>query len=122
MPSCGGATSAEVLPRVECTGMQKRFDDQARVQMADIEGHMEETYFAWIGGSAPDSVFYYRIHSPVILLEFDHQRPAGLRHMFDPNQPMLEHIHTVVRVPNGNDYGKNLLREHYAAHPHPPAR
>jgi len=55
----------------------------------------------------------------VILIEFDHQRPAGLRHVFDPQKPMLEHIHTVVRIPNGNDYGKDLLREHYQAHPHP---
>ena len=32
-----------------------------------------------MGGTEPDSVFYYRIHSPVILIEFDHQRPANLR-------------------------------------------
>jgi hypothetical protein len=24
----------------------------------------------------------------------------------------------VVRTPNGNDYGKDLLRQHYAAQPH----
>ena len=36
-----------------------------------------DTYFAWIGGTEPDSVFYYRIHSPVILIEFDHQPPVG---------------------------------------------
>jgi hypothetical protein len=24
----------------------------------------------------------------------------------------------VVRTPNGNDYGKDLLRQHYATHPH----
>jgi hypothetical protein len=24
----------------------------------------------------------------------------------------------VVRTPNGNDYGKDLLRQHYLAHPH----
>lgn len=33
---------------------------------------------AWIGGSNSGSVYYYRIHSPVILIEFDHQRPANL--------------------------------------------
>jgi hypothetical protein len=26
---------------------------------------------------------------------------------------------TVVRTPNGNDYGKDLLRQHYERHPHP---
>jgi hypothetical protein len=94
-------------------------DDQAKIQMADVERHVDATWFAWKGGDTAASVFYYRIHSPVILIEFDHQRPAGLRHLYDPQKPMLEHIHTVVRVPNGNDYGKDLLREHYKAHPHP---
>ena len=56
----------------------------------------------------------------MILIEFDHQRPAGLRHLAgDPGVPNREHIHTVVRTPNGNDYGKDLLRQHYEAHPHP---
>ena len=27
--------------------------------------------------------------------------------------PTRQHIHTVVRTPNGNDYGKDLLRQHY---------
>ena len=94
-------------------------DEHARVQMSDVERHLDATYFAWIGGTEPGSVFYYRIHSPVILIEFDHQRPANLRHLAqDPSRPGLEHIHTVVRTPNGNDYGKDLLRQHYETHPH----
>ena len=28
--------------------------------------------------------------------------------------PIRQHIHAVVRTPNGNDYGKDLLRQHYA--------
>jgi hypothetical protein len=97
-------------------------DDHARVQMGDVERHLDDTYFAWIGGSEPDSVFYYRVHGPVILIEFDHQRPANLRHLAkEPSLPNLEHIHTVVRTPNGNDYGKDLLRQHYERHPHPHA-
>jgi hypothetical protein len=97
-------------------------DEHARVQMKDVERQLDATWFAWIGGGEPTSVFYYRIHSPVILIEFDHQRPAGLRHLASgPSQPSLEHIHTVVRTPNGNDYGKDLLRQHYEAHPHPHA-
>jgi hypothetical protein len=63
-------------------------------------------------------VFYYRIHSPVILIEFDHQNPVGLRGPDVPNLPNREHIHVVIRTPNGNDYGKDLLRQHYAQHPH----
>jgi hypothetical protein len=65
------------------------------------------------------AVFYYRIHSPVILIEFDHQRPANLRqYAKDPMMPNPQHIHVVVRTPNGNDYGKDLLRQHYQQHPH----
>ena len=56
---------------------------------------------------------------PVILIEFDHQLPADLRHCAkDPKAPNREHIHAVVRTPNGNDYGKDLLRQHYQQHPH----
>jgi hypothetical protein len=29
--------------------------------------------------------------------------------------PTRRHIHTVVRAPNGNDYGQDLLRQHYDA-------
>ena len=30
----------------------------------------------------------------------------------------LTHIHAVVRTSNGNDYGKDPLRQHYLQHPH----
>ena len=89
-------------------------DGHARVKMGEVRAHMDRTYFAWIGKTEPGSVFYYRIHSPVILIEFDHQRAVGMRHLIDPAMPSLEHIHTVLRTPNGNDYGKDLLRLHYA--------
>jgi hypothetical protein len=91
----------------------------AKVKMDEVRAHLGKTYFAWIGGSEADSVFYYRIRSPVILIEFDHQRPANTRHLAkDPQQPIRDHIHVVVRTPNGNDYGKDLLRQHYSAHKH----
>ena len=90
-------------------------EGHARVKMQDVERHLAETQFAWVGGTDPSSVFYYRIHSPVILIEFDHQRPANLRHLTqNPDVPQRQHIHVVVRTPNGNDYGKDLLRQHLA--------
>ncbi len=92
-------------------------DEHARVRIDEVNAHMDQTHFAWIGGTQPDSVYYYRIHSPVILIEFDHQKPANLRHLY-PDVPYRDHIHAVVRTPNGNDYGKDLLRQHYATHPH----
>ncbi len=92
-------------------------DGHAQVRMEEVESRLDETYFAWIGGADSESVYYYRIHSPVLLIEFDHQRPAGLRHIY-PAKPFRQHIHAVVRTPNGNDYGKDLLRQHYARHAH----
>lgn len=87
----------------------------ARIRMEEVRRHLDDTYFAWIGAADPQSVFYYRVQSPVILIEFDHQAqvlPGA------PRTPSRNHIHTVVRTPNGNDYGKDLLRQHYAQHPH----
>ncbi len=93
-------------------------EGHARVRMQEVAAHLDETYFAWIGGTGNEDVFYYRVHSPVILIEFDHQRPANLRHLMDPDVPNRQHVHAVVRTPNGNDYGKDLLRQHYARHHH----
>ena len=94
-------------------------EGHARVKMSEIEKHLTRTSFAWIGKTDPSSVFYYRIQSPVVLIEFDHQLPANLRQLAaNPNVPNHEHIHVVVRTPNGNDYGKDLLRQHYAQHSH----
>ena len=94
-------------------------EGHARVRMSEVRAHLDETRFAWVGATDPGAVFYFRIQSPVILIEFDHQRPANLRHLAkDPQAPTREHIHVVVRTPNGNDYGKDLLRQHYRQHPH----
>lgn len=93
-------------------------DEQARIKMDEVEQFLDTTYFAWIGGTRDDAVFYYRIHSPVILVEFDHQRPQGLVNLYDHRNAYREHVHAIVRTPNGNDYGTDLLRQHLATHPH----
>ena len=90
-------------------------EGQARVRMAEVQAHLDETRFGWVGEHGPDSVFYYRIHSPVILIEFDHQTPVALP---GAKVPIRQHVHSVVRTPNGNDYGKDLLRQHYEQHKH----
>jgi hypothetical protein len=90
-------------------------DAHARVKMEEVKLHLSDTYFGWIGSFANDGVFYYRIHSPVVLVEFDHQKPIALGRS---NVPTRNHVHTVVRTPNGNDYGKDLLRLHLASQKH----
>ena len=90
-------------------------DGHAEVRLAEVVRHWDDTHFAWVGGTGLDAVFYYRIHSPVIMIEYDHQGPVALD---GPNRPSRNHVHTVVRTPNGNDYGKDLLRQHLAEQPH----
>jgi hypothetical protein len=86
----------------------------ARIRMEEVRRHLSDTYFAWIGSTDPRGVFYYRVHSPVVLVEFDHQSSVAT----GDRGPSRNHVHTVIRTPNGNDYGKDLLRQHYARHPH----
>lgn len=88
-------------------------EGHAKVKMSEVEKHLDRTYFAWIGETSKDAVFYYRIYSPVILVEFDHQRRVA---PFRTREPTRDHIHAVIRTPNGNDYGKDLLRQHIEQH------
>ena len=87
-------------------------DDHASVKMTEIIQHLDDTYFTWVGPVSDQTAYYYRIMSPVIMIEFDHQSPANLRHLAENNSPQRDHIHVVIRTPNGNDYGKDLLRQH----------
>lgn len=117
----------EGLPVSEMTAIQKREflnlialyitnmrEGHADVKMEEIIEHIDKTYFAWIGETDEKSVFYYRIHSPVVLIEFDHQVPLMVEST--DKKPWRNHIHTMVRTPNGNDYGKDLLRQHLEEH------
>jgi hypothetical protein len=61
--------------------------------------------FAWMGGLEPGQGHYYRIQGPTFLIEYDN------------TQNDANHVHTVWRDFKG-DFGADLLREHYQAHPH----
>jgi fructose-1,6-bisphosphatase/inositol monophosphatase family enzyme len=89
-------------------------DSHVPVRLAEVASHLDETWFSWYGGTGDDSPFYYRVHSPVILIEFDHH--PGLA--FDNEVPTRHHVHTVVRTPNGGDYGADLLRQHHERFDH----
>ena len=95
-------------------------EGHARVRMREIMAHIDETYFAWNSWDSslgPDDLFFFRIQSPVVIIEFDHQGTIGIPG--EPRDtPIRQHVHTIVRSPNGNDYGKDLLRQHYELHPH----
>jgi hypothetical protein len=83
----------------------------AAVDLARAERHLNDTYFAWIGDPDSDGPFYYRVHSPVTLIEFDHH--AGI--FLTAEEPQPFHVHTIVRTPNAGDYGMALLAQHPAA-------
>jgi Protein of unknown function (DUF3500) len=72
-------------------------DGRARVKMDEVARHIARTHFVWLGGIEDDSVFYYRIHSPVMLIEFDHLNGVA----FDNDEPTRNHINTVLRTPTG---------------------
>ena len=91
----------------------------AELKLEEVKRHLEDTYFCWMGGTENDSTFYYRVQSPVIIVEFDHQRGIAFR---ERTTPYKDHIHVIVRTPNGNDYGKDLLRRHYQVGHHAPRK
>ncbi|WP_345150049.1 DUF3500 domain-containing protein [Nonomuraea rubra] len=64
-------------------------------RMREIAGHLDETWFCWIGGHRAGDVFYYRLQSPVLIAELDHHC-GGV--------PRLRHAQAVPRP-------------HRAAHP-----
>ncbi|KAK0118444.1 hypothetical protein ONS95_012729 [Cadophora gregata] len=74
-------------------------------KLAQVERHIQDTHFCWIGGFTNDDPFYYRIQSPVIVVEFDHHSAVFLTN----TEPARFHTHTIVRNPNGGDYGYALL-------------
>ena len=75
-----------------------------RVQLEHIRSFISDTYFSWIGSFETESPFYYRIQSPVIIIEFDHHSGVYLTN----EKPEKFHIHTLLRLPNGGDYGHAL--------------
>ena len=85
----------------------------ADVWMKDIENNIEDTYFVWIGGNTENDSIYYRVFNPAVWIEFNDEGSG------------TDHIHTITRSPNGNDYGifalnrgPKTLAEHYASADH----
>src|SRR3954447_5029547 len=91
--------------------------DHAAVRAEQIRAQLGKTWFSWLGGTAGEP-FYYRIHSPVVLVELDQQPGVVL----DIPEPSPHHIHTIIRTPNGGDYGADLLARHHARFSHSPPR
>lgn len=76
-------------------------------RMREVRDYLPQTWFSWIGGHRSGDVFYYRIQSPVVITELDHHCGVFLNN----TTPEPFHVHTVMRTPNGNDYGRAYLRQ-----------
>lgn len=87
-------------------------DGPRAARLREVRAHLDETSFSWIGGHQPGDVFYYRLQSPVLVAELDHH--CGVFLDYDTPQPF--HVHTVLRTPHGNDYGRSWLRQWQERH------
>ncbi len=74
---------------------------------AFLTSDYSQIYFAWRGSHQQGEPHYYQINSPDFMIEYDN---IGF-------QGSADHIHTIWRE-KGNDFGEDLLRQHYASHPH----
>ncbi len=76
------------------------FDFSERLMDKIRKAGIENLTFAWAGSLQPGTGHYYRIHGPMLLIEYDNI------------QNNANHIHTVVRDLT-NDFAEDILREHY---------
>ena len=83
-------------------------DGPRAARRREIQEHYGESWFSWIGGWEGQEAFYFRLQSPVVVMELDHHTGVFLSN----DEPAPFHMHTVLRTPNGNDYGRELVRQY----------
>lgn len=69
----------------------------AQLELIGANG-WEDLWFSWRGPIDLDGEFYYRVHGPRLLIEYNRQNS--------------NHDHSVIRDP-ANDYGEDWLAHHY---------
>ena len=78
----------------------------AKKRMARVaEGGLDTLKFGWMGGAERGQPHYYRIQGKTFLIELDN------------TQNNANHVHIVWRDFE-NDFGRDLLEEHYRSAPH----
>jgi len=98
---------AAILARLLDVYLGRMAEPLAERRRASLERtDLDQVAFAWAGSTRPGVAHYYRIQGPSFLVEYDN------------TQNNANHIHTVWRDFDG-DFGRDLLREHYRAAPHP---
>jgi hypothetical protein len=74
----------------------------AAYRMDQYKKAQNNLFFAWAGGTEKGEPYYYRVQTPVFLIELD------------DTQNDANHIHSVWRDYDG-DFGADLLSQHYQA-------
>ncbi|OKI29185.1 DUF3500 domain-containing protein [Streptomyces sp. CB03911] len=80
-------------------------EPQREAALALFDAHQDDTWFAWYGATDGSQPCYLRVQSPVIVAELDHHAGVWLSNRL----PARFHVHTTLRHPNGNDYGRALI-------------
>ncbi|WP_370205276.1 DUF3500 domain-containing protein [Pararhodobacter marinus] len=99
----GAEDRARLMALIE-TFYRVQPDGPRAARLAEIEAHLDQTHLCWMGGYDDWSPFYFRLHSPVTLIEFDHHQAVFLTNA----EPARFHVHTITRIPEGGDYGRDL--------------
>ena len=97
------------VQKAALTDLVQYYAHRLRPEIADADiakiaaAGWEKVFFAWAGSTTPGAGHYYRLHGPTFLVEMDN------------TQNNANHVHTVSRDA-ANDFGEDLLKEHYQAH------
>ncbi|MGA4981094.1 DUF3500 domain-containing protein [Streptomyces cellulosae] len=95
----------DVLRRIVGDCLLLLVEEQRALTLAEYDAHVDETWFSWYGATDGSQPFYFRVHSPVLIAEFDDHAGVWLGNKL----PARFHVHTTLRHPHGNDYAKALV-------------
>lgn len=93
-----------LLRRIAEDSLALLLEPQRELTLVEYDTHLGETWFSWYGATDGSQPFYFRLQSPVIIAELDHHAGVWLNNQL----PARFHVHTTLRHPNGNDYGRAL--------------
>ncbi|MEX0427248.1 DUF3500 domain-containing protein [Nocardioides sp. DS6] len=96
-----------LLRRIVADALLLLAEPQHALALAEYDEHIDDTWLSWYGATDGSQPFYFRVHSPVLITEFDDHAGVWLSNTL----PARFHVHTTLRHPHGNDYGKALIAQ-----------
>ena len=92
-------TAFKDLVQLYLDKFEANFSEEFKIKIE--EAGLENHSFAWAGSLDDGEGHYYSVQGPFLLIEYDNTQNDN------------NHVHTVVRDLT-NDFGENLLQEHYS--------